>query len=150
MTKTGGRVAKTSTKPAAQTVAAFLKGINDAKTRQECRTVLDLMKRATGEKPTMWGPTMVGFGRYHYKYESGQEGECFVTGFSPRKANLTLYLMSGFEKFGGLMKKLGKHKTGKSCLYVKDLEDLDLAVLEELVSKSAGQMKTGDSAARAR
>ena len=150
MSKTGGTAANTITKPAAQTVAAFLKGITDAKTRQECRTVLDLMKRATGEKPRMWGPGMVGFGSYHYKYESGQEGECFVMGFSPRKANLTLYLMSGFEKFGGLMKKLGKHKTGKSCLYVKDLEDIDLGVLEELVSKSAGQMKTTHSAARAR
>jgi len=135
-------MAETKTKPTAQTVAAFIKGIPDAKTRADCRIVLDLMKRVTGEKPKMWGPSMVGFGSYHYKYDSGHQGDCFVTGFSPRKPNLTLYLAPGFERSGGLMKKLGRHKTGKSCLYIKNLEDIDLGVLEELVTESVREVKT--------
>jgi len=142
-------MAEAETKPKAQTVDSFLKAIPDEKKREDCRTVLALMKRATGEEPRMWGPAMVGFGRYSYEYESGQKGECFVTGFSPRKANLTLYIMPGFEKFGGLMKKLGKHKTGKSCLYVKDLEDVNLDVLEQLVTKSVGEIKRRPAGARA-
>ncbi len=102
------------------------------------------MREITGDEPAMWGPSMVGFGRYHYKYASGREGDWFVAGFSPRKQNLTLYIMSGFSGYDELMARLGKHTTGKSCLYIKRLEDVDLAVLEELIRRSVAHVrKTG-------
>ncbi len=94
------------------------------------------MKDVTGEEPTMWGSSIVGFGRYRYKYESGREGEWMITGFSPRKTDLTLYIMHGFERVADLMTRLGKHKTGKSCLYIKKLSDVDLGVLRKIVEKS--------------
>ena len=87
--------------------------------------MLEMMQELTGEKPEMWGPSIVGFGSYHYKYASGREGDWFLTGFSPRKQSLTLYIMSGFSRYEELMEKLGKYKTGKSCLYIKKLEDVD-------------------------
>jgi hypothetical protein len=129
------------TKPTDVSVAAFLDGISDERRRADCRAVATIMERATGEKPKMWGPSMVGFGQYHYRYESGREGDWFLTGFSPRKNDLTLYLLSGFDGFDELMKRLGKHKTGKSCLYVKRLSDLDLAVLEQLIVESVAQVR---------
>ena len=89
----------------------------------------------------MWGSSIVGLGNYHYKYASGREGDWFLTGFSPRKDNLTLYLMSGFEQFDGLLRQLGKHKTGKGCLYIKKIEDIDLATLKELVNQSVEHLK---------
>lgn len=98
--------------------------------------MLALMKQVTKSELKMWGSSMVGFGSYHYKYESGREGDWFLAGFSPRKQNLTLYVMAGFENYAELLKKLGKHKTGKSCLYVKRLEDIDMKVLKELLTKS--------------
>jgi hypothetical protein len=94
------------------------------------------MKQVTRKKPKMWGPSIVGFGEYHYRYESGHEGDSFLAGFSPRKQNLTLYIMAGFTRYDGLMKKLGKYKTGKSCLYIKKLDDIDLSVLGELITLS--------------
>ena len=94
------------------------------------------MKRVTDERPKMWGTSIVGYGSYHYVYASGREGDFLVAGFSPRKQALTLYIMSGFSGHQALMKKLGKHKTGKSCLYIKKLDDVDLEVLEELISRS--------------
>jgi hypothetical protein len=99
------------------------------------------MKEETGAEPIMWGDSIVGFGTYHYKYASGRDAEWFLTGFSLRKQNLTLYIMSGFEEYDDLLGKLGKHSTGKSCLYVKKLEDVDQDVLRELVSKSVEHMK---------
>jgi len=96
-----------------------------------------LMQRVTGEKPVMWGDSIIGFGSYHYKYASGREGDWFLTGFAPRKQNLTLYIMSGFELYDELLGKLGKYKTGKSCLYINKLEDVDQDVLLELVKQSA-------------
>ncbi|MBK8498044.1 MAG: DUF1801 domain-containing protein [Flavobacteriales bacterium] len=101
----------------------------------DCRTIIKLMKRATGEEPEMWGTSIVGFGRYAYEGASGRSGEWMITGFSPRKTNLTIYIMMGFEKEAALMKKLGKHSTGKSCLYIKRLSDVDMELLEELVVK---------------
>ena len=94
------------------------------------------MKQVTKKKPRMWGNSIVGFGSYEYKYASGREGEWFLTGFAPRKQNLTLYIMDGFEGYDDLMSKLGKHKTGKSCLYIKKIEDVDLDTLKELVKQS--------------
>jgi hypothetical protein len=100
----------------------------------DCRTIMDMMKRATGEQPKMWGASIIGYGKYHYKGASGREGEWFITGISPRKANLSIYIIAGFEKAGPLLEKLGKHSTGKGCLYIKRLSDVDQKVLEELIA----------------
>lgn len=103
------------------------------------------MEEITGEPAKMWGDSIVGFGSYHYKYASGQEGDWMLTAFSPRKQNLTLYIMPGFERYENLMKQLGKYKTGKSCLYIKKLEDVDLEVLKELIDLSVKQMREDTS-----
>ena len=106
----------------------------------DCRAIAKLMKKATGEEPRMWGPAIVGFGRYHYQGASGREGEWMITGFSPRKANLSLYILSGLDKETALLKKLGKHTTGKGCLYIKKLADVDVKLLEELIVKGVKAM----------
>ena len=129
------------TKPTTQSVAQFLDSVSDDKKRKDCKIVLQLMKRVTKKTPRMWGDSLIGFGTYHYKYASGHEGDYFVTGFSPRAQSLTVYIMPGFERFPTLMKKLGKYKTGKSCLYIKTLEDVDIAILEELIRKSVDYME---------
>jgi hypothetical protein len=111
-------MAELKTKRTDQSVEAFLGSIADEKKRRDAFVILDIMQKATRAKPKMWGSSIVGFGDYHFKYESGREGDWFVAGFSPRKQSLTLYIVPGFEQYGALLKKLGKHKTGKSCLYV--------------------------------
>lgn len=121
-------------------VEGFLNKVPDDKKKADSYTVLEMMKRLSGKGPQMWGPSLVGFGSYHYKYESGREGDFFRVGFSPRKQALTVYIMPGFERFTELMDKLGKYKTGKSCLYIKKLEDVEMPVLEELVVKSLEYM----------
>ncbi|HYJ88215.1 MAG TPA: DUF1801 domain-containing protein [Pyrinomonadaceae bacterium] len=133
-------MAELKTKPTDESVTAFLNKVSDEVRRDDCFAVLEIMKDVTGEEPKMWGPSIVGFGRYHYKYESGREGEWMITGFSPRKGDLTLYIMPGFEAFPDLMKRLGKFKTGKSCLYIKKLEDVDRGVLRQLVKQSVRKM----------
>jgi predicted CopG family antitoxin len=133
-------MAELKTKPTAESVSDFLKRVEDKGRRDDCLTVIDIMKDVTKEDPQMWGSSIVGFGRYRYKYESGREGEWMITGFSPRKNDLTLYIMGGFESVSDLMKRLGKHKTGKSCLYIKKLADVDLKVLRQLVETSVKQM----------
>lgn len=133
--------AELKTKKTRASVAEFIKGVEDDRVRKECRTVMKIMKEATGAPARMWGPSIVGFGSYHYRYASGREGDWFLTGFAPRKGNLTLYIMSGFREYEGLMKRLGKHRTGKSCLYVKSLEDVDMKVLTDLVRKSVSHMR---------
>lgn len=122
-------------------VEAFLNGISEERKRQDSFTILELMKQVTGEEPEMWGDSIVGFGSYHYKYKSGREGDWFVTGFSPRAQNLTLYIMAGFDEYNHLLDRLGKYKTGKSCLYIKKMEDVDRDVLRDLVKKSVQHMK---------
>ena len=122
-------------------VEAFLNSVPDEKKRQDSFAILDLMKQVTGEEPEMWGDSIIGFGSYHYKYASGRDGDWFVTGFSPRKQNLTLYIMAGFDDYDQLLGKLGKHSIGKSCLYVKKTEDVDMDVLKELVKQSVEHMK---------
>ncbi len=129
-------MAELKTIPTKSNVDKFLKGIKDEHKRADCYTILELMKKATKAQPKMWGTGIVGFGDYHYVYESGREGDWFITGFSPRKQNLTLYVMGGFHQFEDLMKKLGKHSTGKGCLYINKLEDVDTKVLKELITKS--------------
>lgn len=134
-------MAKLKTQQTEASVKGFLSKVADESRRKDCMKLLQIMKRATKEKPKMWGPGMVGFGSYHYTYESGHSGDFFLTGFAPRKQDLTLYIMSGSDRHESLMAKLGKHKTRKSCLYIKQLADVDLAVLEALVSASVKQMK---------
>ena len=129
------------TKKNRRSVKAFVDGIEDDQKRKDCREVMKMMRKITGKQARMWGDSIVGFGSYHYRYASGREGDFFLTGFSPRKRNLTLYVMPGFTKYGSLMKKLGKHKTGKSCLYIKTLGDVDRGVLAELIEKSVEHMR---------
>lgn len=129
-------MAENKTQPTDASVTAFLDAVENETRRSDARRVLELMREVTGEEPRMWGPGIVGFGDYHYRYESGREGDWFLTGFSPRKANLVLYIMSGFPRHAELMERLGKHRTGKSCLYVNRLDDLDLDVLRELIRRS--------------
>ncbi len=134
-------MADVKTKKNRASVQQFLAGVENEKRRKDARAVLKLMREVTGEKPAMWGPSIVGFGSYHYRYESGREGDWMLTGFSPRKQALTLYIMGGFPRHDALMKKLGKYRTGKSCLYVNKLEDIDLEVLRELVADSVAYMR---------
>ncbi len=134
-------MADLKTKKTRASVTAFLNGIEDPDRRRDCKAIAALMQKATGEKPAMWGETIVGFGSYHYKYASGREGDWMLTGFSPRKQNLTLYIMAGFDRYDDLLKKLGRHTTGKSCLYIKRLDDVDRDVLEALVSASVEHMR---------
>lgn len=122
-------------------VEDFLLAVENSKRQADAFIVKDLMERITGWPPRMWGASIIGFGRYHYTYANGQSGTLLVTGLSPRKQALTLYIMPGFSKYDGLMKRLGKHKTGRSCLYVNKLGDIDLEVLEELVDLSVQCMK---------
>ena len=123
-------------------VEDFLNSVSDAQKREDSFAVLELMREVTGEKPAMWGTNIVGFGSYHYKYASGREGDWPLAGFAPRERELTLYIMAGFERYEELLAKLGKHKTGVSCLYIKRLADVDPTVLKQLVSASVKHMKT--------
>ena len=129
------------TKENEASVEAFLNGIEDEQRRKDCQAVAKLMQQVTKQKPKMWGSAIVGFGSYHYKYASGREGDSPLTGFSPRKQNLTLYIVAGFDDYEALMKKLGKHKTGKVCLYINKLSEIDVAVLKQLIQKSVEHMK---------
>ena len=133
-------MAELKTQPNDQNVEAFLNQIDNETKRQDSFTILELMKDVTGAEPVMWGDSIIGFGRYRYQYASGRKGEWFVTGFSPRKQNLTLYIMSGFDLYDEILSNLGKYKTGKSCLYVNKIEDIDLNTLRELVQKSVDHM----------
>ena len=132
-------MAELKTKPNHKSVAAFIQSIEE-KRRDDCKTICDLMKSITGKPPCMWGENIVGFGQYHYKYASGREGDWFVTGFSPRKQNLTIYIMPGFSSYQLLLSKLGKHKTSVSCLYVKKLDDIDIKILKQLITRSVRDM----------
>ncbi|MEE8135024.1 MAG: DUF1801 domain-containing protein [Gemmatimonadales bacterium] len=134
-------MAELKTKKNKKSVSAFLKSIADDRKRKDAETIMKMMKRITKETPTMWGDSIVGFGSYHYVYDSGREGDWFVAGFAPRKRNLTLYVMSGFKRHDPLMKKLGKYKTGMSCLYITKLDDIDMDVLEDLVKESVKHMR---------
>ena len=122
-------------------VEAFLNAVEHDKRRIDALALLKVFKELTQEEPKMWGTSIVGFGQYHYKYDSGREGDFFITGFSPRKTSLTLYIMNGFDRYDELMAQLGKHKTGKSCLYIKKLEDIDMEVLKMLIQESVKYMK---------
>jgi len=125
----------------AASVDAFIDSVEDEEKRRDCLQIMKMMKQAARAEPKMWGTSIVGFGNYHYKYASGREGDWMLTGFSPRRQNITLYIMTGFERYRDLLKKLGKHTSGVSCLYIKRLKDVDVKVLKELVSESVKAMK---------
>jgi len=134
-------MAENKTKPSKVGVTAFIKGIEDEQMRRDARKVAAMMREATGSRARMWGANIVGFGEYHYKYESGREGDFMIAGFSPRKQALTLYVIPGFKHFESLMSKLGKYKTGKSCLYIRRLSDVDEQVLKRLIVGSVKYMR---------
>ena len=134
-------MAELKTKLNNASVEKFLNSVEDKEKRELSFKVLELIKKITKEEPKMWGTSIVGFGTYHYKYKSGQEGDWMQVGFSPQKQAVTLYIMSGFSRYDELMNKLGKYKTGKSCLYIKKEEDIDFKVLKELVAQSVKYVK---------
>ena len=135
-------MAELKTKQNKADVNAFLQSVADEEKRKDCLVLLKLMKGITKQEPAMWGESIVGFGSFHYKSErSKQEGDWYLTGFSPRKQNLTIYIIPGFANYGDLMKKLGKYKTSGSCLHINKLANVDLAVLKELITLSYKQMK---------
>ena len=129
------------TKPTRISVEALLDSVTDATKRADALTLIDMMRSATGEQPAMWGPSIIGFGTYHYRYESGREGDSPIVGFSPRKPALVLYIVTGFRGAEPLLAKIGKHTTGKSCLYVKRLADIDLPVLRKLIDQSVAAVR---------
>ncbi len=118
----------------------FIAAVEHPTRRADAEVLLEMMRRVTGFEPKMWGPTIIGFGRYHYRYESGREGDFLITGFSPRKANLSIYVMPGYDDYSEELARLGKHKMGKSCLYINKLADVDVAVVEEIVAAGVAKM----------
>jgi len=133
-------MAENKTKQTKASVDKFINAIKDENIREDCYTIIDLMNSVTKEEPKMWGPNIIGFGTYHYEYASGREGDMCIAGFSPRKQNLTIYLMPGFEKQKAHLQKLGKFKTSKVCLYIKSLKDVDIKVLKEMINRSVKEM----------
>lgn len=129
-------MAELKTRPTGTSVTAFIDSLDDPQARKDCKALVKVMRRATGAGPRMWGSGMIGFGEYHYKYASGREGDWFLAGFSPRKGKLSLYVNPCGDRHAALLKKLGRIKTGKGCIYIKKVEDIDLAVLEKLVVES--------------
>ena len=129
------------TRPRASSVDAFIDAVDDEHRRADCRIVAEMMAAITDAEGVMWGASIVGFGNYHYRYASGREGDFFEAGFSPRKRALTIYVMAGFAEYGDLLARLGKYATGKSCLYVKRLSDVDLDVLREMLTRSVAYIR---------
>lgn len=134
-------MAENKTRATTAGVTEFVNSIDDRQMRSDARKVAAMMRRATGKRARMWGSSIVGYGTYHYRYASGREGDSMITGFSPRKHALTVYIMPGFGSFSKLMAKLGKYKTGKSCLYIKRLADVDENILERLIDGSVELMR---------
>lgn len=135
-------MAELKTKPNDESIEDFLSSLPDEKKRNDSFKIHELMQEITGDSGKMWGGSIVGYGSYHYKYKSGREGDWFLTGFSPRKQNLSLYIMTGFEKYEELLSDLGKFKTSKGCLYIKKLEDVNIDVLYKLISSSVDFLKS--------
>ncbi len=133
-------MADVKTKPNDASPSKFVNAIEDDQKRKDCKLLMKMMKAATGKRPKMWGDSIVGYGSYHYKYKSGREGDWFLIGFSPRKREISLYIMDGFDAHQKLLKKLGKHKTSVCCLYIKRLADVDVDVLEKVIHASAKSM----------
>jgi len=134
-------VTELKTRPNSASVTAFMQAIDDPQKKADAKKVAAMMRKATGKRAKMWGPSIVGFGKYSYSNTAGKDFEWMLTGFSPRKQALTVYIMPGFSRYKSLLAKLGKHKTGKSCLYIKRLSDIDEAVLEQLIAASVKRMR---------
>jgi len=133
--------AKNKTQKTEKSPEEFLGGIAPEQKQVDCFKVLEMMKDVTGRAPKMWGPSIIGFGDYHYKYDSGREGDFFRVGFSPRAQNITIYIMPGYQDFDDELSRLGKYKLGKSCLYIKKMADVDEAVLREMIVKGLALME---------
>lgn len=129
------------TQPTSTSIAEFIESLDDERRQIECNQLVELMREESGQEPVLWGPAIIGFGQYHYRYESGREGDFMRVGFSPRKQNLSIYIIPGFKPYQAVLERLGKHKLGKSCLYIKRLEDVDISALKELVRQSLADMK---------
>ena len=129
-------MAEQKTKPTDVSVGDYLNAIENEQVRQDCRAIVNIMEEATNTKAQMWGPSIIGFGTYHYVYASGHEGDSMLVGFSPRKQNITLYIMGGFEEYDKLIASLGKCTRGKGCIYIKRLSDIDILILKELILES--------------
>jgi hypothetical protein len=129
------------TKETSSSVQAYLDAIDDESRRQDCAAIIEIMSRVTGKEPRMWGSSIVGFGSYHYKYESGHEGDTCLVGFASRKGDISIYISSGFDRREALLADLGKHKTGKACLYIKRLSDIRVPVLEKLVAETVAERR---------
>jgi Domain of unknown function (DU1801) len=136
-------MAELKTKVNEGNVDAFIESIEKENIRQDCVRIMEIMREITQSEPKMWGGSIVGFGNYHYKYASGREGDWFIAGFSPRKQNITMYIIAGFTNYEEILNRLGKYKTGKSCLYINKLSDIDLNVLQELVRASVEHLQQG-------
>ena len=134
-------MAELKTKERKASVEKFLNSVKDDQEREDSFKILKMMKQITKAEPKMWGTSMIGFGNYHFKYASGREGDWFLTGFSPRKQNISLYIMADINKYKNLLGKLGKHKTGKGCLYINKLDDVDVKLLKELITTSVEKLK---------
>jgi len=122
-------------------VTEFIRNLDSSQRRNDSKVIMRMMRKITGHRPVMWGDSLIGYGKYHYVYESGREGDAFLTGFSPRTQNMVIYIMPGFKPYSGLLKKLGKHKNSVSCLYFNKLADLNCQVLEQLIEKSVVEMR---------
>ena len=129
-------MAELKTKKNDASVQQYLNAIDDAQRKKDCLSIHQMMQKVTGHEGSMWGDSMVGYGSYHYKYESGREGDWFLAGFSNRKQSISIYIMSGFSRYDDLLANLGKHKTGKSCLYIKNLNDINEEILKEMIETS--------------
>ena len=136
-------MAENKTVKTGASVDEFMAGVENKRRQEDGLVLMEMMRDVTGMEPEMWGPSIIGFGSYHYRYESGREGDMPLIGFSPRKQSLSLYIMSGFDEYEELLGRLGKHKTGASCLYINKLADVDMAVLKELVTRSVEHMRVG-------
>lgn len=134
-------MAELKTQPTKQSVARFINAIGNPEKRKDAKTLLQLFKEVTGEKPVLWGSSIVGFGKYHYKYKSGREADWMLTGFSPRAKNFSLYIMPGFKSYAGLLDKVGPHSIGSSCLYINDLSKIHMPTLKKLIAESVKEMK---------
>lgn len=132
------------TRPGKSSVKKFIESVEHSTRQSDAFTLLEMMEKITGEKPVMWGSSIIGFGSYQYKYASGREGDWLRIGFSPRKSSMSLYIMDGFSQYQSLLQKLGKHKTGKSCLYINKLADVDLEVLREMINLSYHSASMGE------
>lgn len=129
------------TRPTDLSVETAIQAVEDEQKRRDCQTLQKMMRAAVGEPAVLWGDSLIGFGQYHYRYDSGREGDFFLTGFAPRKNNLSIYILAGFDRYAAQLEKLGKHKLGRGCLYVKTLAEIDTDILREIIEDSVGEMR---------